>query len=77
MNNTTRLPQGNRSLNPHRGPSESPLEYRITTGIIGVITILANSMLIIVLLKLRGMLNKPYNILILNLAITDVLTGRS
>lgn len=55
---------------------DTPVEFRVLVGIIAVITIVANSFLILVLCKQNHMLKKPYNLVILYLAIADTLTGK-
>ena len=46
-------------------------------GVIAVLSILGNLLLCLVISRKRSMLKKPYNVLILNLAVTDMLMGRS
>lgn len=45
-------------------------------GLIAFFSFFGNLLLCIVLLKRRSMLTKPYNVLIFNLAVTDMLTGK-
>lgn len=51
------------------------LPPRILFALIAIAAFLTNLLLCVVLLKKRSMLKKPYNVLILNLAVTDMLTG--
>lgn len=44
-------------------------------GFIALFSFTGNLLLCIVILKRRSMLTKPYNVLIFNLAVTDMLTG--
>lgn len=46
-------------------------------GNIAVLAFLANLLLCFVICRCRDLLSKPYNILILNLTATDLLTGLS
>lgn len=65
-------------LNRASGPSVySELAPRVLYAFIAVTAFLSNMLLCVVLIKSRRqMLKKPYNILILNLAVTDMLTGK-
>lgn len=44
-------------------------------GFIATFSFIGNLLLCVVILKRRSMLTKPYNVLIFNLAVTDMLTG--
>lgn len=44
-------------------------------GIIATLSFFGNLLLCLVIFMKRSMLNKPYNILICSLALTDMLTG--
>jgi len=44
-------------------------------GFIATFSFFGNLLLCVVILKRRSMLTKPYNVLIFNLAVTDMLTG--
>ena len=73
MNNST-LSNFSKGGLPTRDKS-TPVEFQVVAGIIGVVTILANGALLFVMFKQKHMLQKPYNVIILNLAVVDVLTG--
>ena len=60
---------------PRHYIDETDVTRRAFFGVIAVGAFFSNLLLCIVLLRRRRMLKKPYNILILNLAITDTLTG--
>lgn len=54
---------------------EHSLVVTAVCGLIAVFSFIGNLLLCIVILKRRSMLTKPYNVLIFNLAVTDMLTG--
>ena len=54
---------------------EHSLVVTAVCGFIAVFSFIGNLLLCFVILKRRSMLTKPYNVLIFNLAITDLLTG--
>ena len=54
---------------------EHSLLVTAVCGFIAVFSFIGNLLLCIVILIRRSMLTKPYNVLIFNLAITDMLTG--
>lgn len=54
---------------------EHSLVVTTVCGFIAVVSFIGNFLLCIVILKRRSMLTKPYNVLIFNLAVTDMLTG--
>ena len=60
-----------------RGKMSKEHSLVVTTvcGSIAIFSIIGNLLLCIVILKRRSMLTKPYNVLIFNLAATDMLTG--
>lgn len=45
-------------------------------GLIALLSFVGNPLLCVVILRRRSMLAKPYNVLIFNLAVTDMLTGK-
>lgn len=53
------------------------LLYKGIFGSIAVLAFLGNLLLCFVICRRRDLLSKPYNILILNLTATDLLTGMS
>ena len=52
------------------------LKGQVGIGTIACLAFCSNLLLCVVIMKKRSMLKKPYNILILNLAITDLITGK-
>ena len=58
----------------------SSLEQNVVTkpifGAIATLSFLGNLLLCVVISRKRSMLKQPYNVLILNLAVTDMLTGK-
>lgn len=54
---------------------EHSLVVTAVCGFIAIFSFIGNLLLCIVILKRRSMLTKPYNVLIFNLAVTDMLTG--
>ena len=54
---------------------EHSLAVTAVCGFIAVFSFIGNLLLCIVILKRRSVLTKPYNVLIFNLAVTDMLTG--
>lgn len=50
---------------------------RVLFGIIGSLAIINNSLLLVVIFRNRALLKTPYNRLVLSLAITDLITGKS
>lgn len=57
--------------NDHTG-----ITLQVVFGIIAFLAVFGNLMFCIVLLRKRFLLKKPYNVLLLVLAVTDMLTGR-
>lgn len=51
--------------------------YKFTLGGIATASILGNFLLFVVICQLRSLTSKTYNMLLLNLTITDLLTGES
>lgn len=49
---------------------------RVLFGVIGVTAVLGNLLLVVVIVKSRSMLKTPYNVLVLSLAVTDLITGK-
>lgn len=56
-------------------PDEHSLTMTAVCGFIALLSFVGNLLLCVVILKRRSMLAKPYNVLIFNLAVTDMLTG--
>lgn len=56
-------------------PDEHGLTMTAVCGFIALLSFVGNLLLCVVILKRRSMLAKPYNVLIFNLAVTDMLTG--
>lgn len=84
MNNTTACPLNecpeNYSLYLRRkNISSQGREYgslmKTSFGLIATLSFFGNLLLCLVMLRKRAMLQKPYNVLICSLAITDTLTG--
>ena len=62
----------------HQNKVDSNLEailYRSIFGSIAALSFLGNLLLCLVICRRRKLLSRPYNILMLNLAATDMLTG--
>lgn len=57
--------------------NEHSIVMTAVCGIIALFSFIGNLLLCIVILKRRSMLTKPYNVLIFNLAVTDMLTGET
>lgn len=57
-------------------PDEHSSVMAAVCGLIALISFVGNLLLCVVILKRRSMLAKPYNVLIFNLAVMDMLTGR-
>ena len=56
-------------------PKDHSLVVSTVCGLIATFSFIGNLLLCVVILKRRSMLTKPYNVLIFNLAVTDMLTG--
>ena len=75
-NNSSQVNETSLQQNRDDGNLETTL-YRGIFGTIAVLAFLANLLLCFVICRRRDLLSKPYNILILNLTATDLLTGMS
>lgn len=56
--------------------AEHSLTMTSVCSVISLLSFVGNLLLCVVILKRRSMLAKPYNVLIFNLAVTDMLTGK-
>lgn len=75
-NNSSQVNETSLQQNRDDGNLETTL-YRSIFGSIAVLAFVANLLLCFVICRRRDLLSKPYNILILNLTATDLLTGTS
>lgn len=51
--------------------------FHVTFGVIAFLSLVGNVLICVVILRRKSLLKKPCNILILNLAATDLLTGKA
>lgn len=49
---------------------------RVLFGFIGASAVISNILLVVLILKNKYMLKTPYNVLVLSLAATDMITGK-
>ena len=63
------------SVQQHDVETELTTMMRYTFGSIAVLSFFGNLLLCVVICRRRKLLEKTYNILMLNLAVTDMLTG--
>ena len=75
-NNSSQVNETSLQRNRDDGNLETTL-YKGIFGSIAVVAFLGNLLLCFVICRRRDLLSKPYNILILNLTATDLLTGMS
>ena len=75
-NNSSQVNETSLQQNRDDGNLETTL-YKGIFGSIAVLAFLGNLLLCFVICRRRDLLSKPYNILILNLTATDLLTGMS
>ncbi len=75
-NGSTNCSKGNESfLPPARQHQNENYAFKFMFGNIAVLSFLGNLLLCVAICKRRHLLFKTYNLLVLNLAITDMLTG--
>ncbi|KAK3752224.1 hypothetical protein QZH41_012235 [Actinostola sp. cb2023] len=75
MFNTTNNSVTTNSTKELSGIIDGGSTMRTFFGLVAGLSVVSNALLCIVMLRRRAMLSKTYNILIFNLAITDMLTG--
>ena len=83
--NATATSFANSSFNESLSPSSRPYHdkvdynvsdvYKIVFGAIATLSFIGNVLLCLAICKRRSLLLKTYNMLVLNLAVTDMLTG--
>lgn len=77
MNNSTNAlnVSGDNVTDPNVEVKDYGVVMKTSFGIIASLAFFGNFLLCLVIFMKRSMLNKPYNILIYSLAVTDMLTG--
>ena len=79
MNNVSATLDGASNQTVHRNVSVGARDHSVimktSFGLIASLSFFGNLLLCLVIFMKRSMLKKPYNILICNLALTDMLTG--
>ena len=68
MNNTTITEDYQQAGEPH-------MALQVSMGIIALVAFCSNGLLVVVFLRNKLLLKTPYNVLILSLAVTDMVTG--
>ena len=75
-------PSSNESSVPPTRPYHDKVDYDVSNvykfifGGIAIVSILGNFILCVAIFRRRSLLSKTYNMLVLSLAITDMLTGK-